>query len=197
MSKAAVISPESESIVKAFLESCDEYSYEGDAFGKKLIASAEKRFPGILKIYHDIKSKEKETAIPRIEVLAKRLSEIFKEPNSKACASCTKGCVGKTPTGCCNDCFRTTGHFKPGNGSNEVTFRTALGELKDTYGWDHVFGFWSKTGCVLPREKRSHTCLVTTCNDIDPIIGKKGLEEVEVITAELTKLRKIIGSPIL
>lgn len=61
---------------------------------------------------------------------------------------------------CCSGCKHNIGYLE------NIDF----GDLKVyAKSFDKVTGFWRETGCVLPRELRSHVCLRMTCREKNPI----------------------------
>ena len=79
---------------------------------------------------------------------------------------------------CCMNCSSAMGYFTYMKKASDGTiFRSEmyasseydrnqfqLVKLKEQYGWDNFNGFHSKTGCKLPRDKRSYTCLKHLCD---------------------------------
>jgi len=63
----------------------------------------------------------------------------------------------KTSMCCCTQCYNNAGHFT----------QTDVVEQKDIKLYDELFfqkiGFWRETGCSLPYEKRSITCVTYHC----------------------------------
>ena len=78
-----------------------------------------------------------------------------------------------------------------------MSARQTLGKLIDTYGWDHVYGFLGKDGCVLPREFRSNTCLSHMCDNLRNALTPEQLKRVEEIVRKIRKLRESTNSPLI
>lgn len=63
------------------------------------------------------------------------------------------------PACCCKDCARSTGYL-------DIMFENEIDEYAKSF--NAKTGFWRKgKGCILPRKKRSPTCVTFTCEDIE------------------------------
>lgn len=82
--------------------------------------------------------------------------------NAGGAAFCATKCPGWSYNekdkgkGCCAHCGASHGYHPEG---------PQLKKLKRKYKFTSKDGFWSKTGCKLPREKRSNICLAYYCVD--------------------------------
>ena len=158
---------------------------------ENLFEDANSQYPGIQKAFQKHLQNEKDNAVVKLHNLAIELDYIFAKGNKEACAKCQRGSVGDQPAdprnGCCSGCWGSHGHFE--YYSSVIKFRTAIGALMDKYGWNHVYGFWSKQGCVLPREQRSICCLQESCDKLDKYLTQEQRKRHRDIIKEIRRLR--------
>lgn len=90
---------------------------------------------------------------------------------------------GGTVQNCCQQCAVNGGYLmavKPG---------TAWAYAR---AWDAEFGFWRPgQGCILPRERRSFTCLVYNCHDKGHNCGSTRFDPYQYMANGDTKLIQI------
>lgn len=117
------------------------------------------------------------------------LSRKAADITASACASCASN-----NEHCCRGCAGAHGYL--GSAARGDKFDAIT--LK--YGWDEVRGFATNTGCRLPREIRSPTCLAYYCGEItiDDVLydrfgrEKKGIDEPLLPREMAAQLRKLI-----
>lgn len=61
---------------------------------------------------------------------------------------------------CCKDCAENGGYLH-----HQGVMGDAAQELRDQYGWNRVKGFKGETGCNLPVNLRSPTCVAFFCGE--------------------------------
>ena len=86
----------------------------------------------------------------------------------------------RTEMCCCSSCYSSSGHFQErfltGDANEEAIEKELLYYVKKH---KEYVGFWRKgKGCVLPRERRSSTCLTYNCNFDNFSIKEKLLTRV-------------------
>lgn len=193
-----------ESELKIVQAVMDEMRSDNNSFERakciKRISAKNSHFGKIVKLIQD---KEIETAEPLLKLYADELGQILDQAK-EICSNCKKyasshaGLGNPEPMGCCDACFREAGYFKRpsyGEKEDEIAFRKHIGYLKDTYGWDHVYGFWSAKGCMLPRHERSHVCQDTLCDSAQTKLGAEATKRVHFLTNEIKRLRFLLLKP--
>ena len=90
-----------------------------------------------------------------IESLCEELETLFKSFNETFCRDCTSCC--------CDKCSEYGAFLNPDR----------LKKLCQEYPFDSKTGFLTKTGCILPRQKRSNTCLHYICDEIRASLKQK------------------------
>lgn len=165
---------------------------------RKIFEEADRHCAGIKQVFQDLLVEERNGAFPWIKALAEELDTIFRPYNTEVCSVCKaheRHKVEDRNIGCCSQCWVNHGHF---NFSTDfVAARRELGKLMDTYGWDHVYGFLGKDGCMLPRESRSNTCLNHMCDEFQKALTPGQRKRVEDIVYKIRKLRDTINSPLM
>ena len=141
--------------------------------------------------------------VSRRLAIAQQLDEFFSEAISQCCGTKDK-C-----SNCCSWCATANGHFeligskiggKFAQPYTEHVLRTALidqvpaalaqlNKLKKDFKWTAKKGFLTKTGCSLPRDKRSVYCQSTHCVHMDPYLGNKNWALLEQLLTELREMR--------
>jgi len=90
--------------------------------------------------------------VPNLKALLQR--EKHKAISEPICGACQ----GR----CCQSCAAESAWFRDYDGESYGTFLY----LKRKYKWDEKKGFLSETGCVLPAQERSITCLSYYCTRV-------------------------------
>lgn len=139
-----------------------------------------KKFPGLLQIYKQREKENKAKAEIRIAEISKRFAELFDPVNIKVCSTCKI-----REKGCCNDCYSSHAHFR---GLGNLDAKREFIKLQRDYGWNE-HGFWSKEGCLLPREKRSYTCQQYYCDYMAKEFSQAEREELSKLKAEIQEIR--------
>jgi len=89
---------------------------------------------------------------------------------------------------CCRGCVEKLGYFQVPSGyllsdvvnANTVVINNAMTRFRviaEQHGFDKVDGFLSDTGCILPYDVRSITCLSYFCGNIVDIENRKKLDK--------------------
>ena len=142
----------------------------------------------------------------KIKQLTGQLAEIFNRFNAKYCKRCKDKYYGPN-SGCCSGCAHALGYFEAATKNNfqrRIYFALRVGDedqfypetlqylaqLKDEFSFDKEFGFFRKNkGCLLPRHKRSYTCLAFMCKTFHE--NTYGLSsKVSIITNQIMLLRR-------
>ena len=173
------------------------FSEYGEHEVKRIVSRCSKDDPMIAKEYEEYHKYILSNARKELRKSFKELNNILDPANEKICTKCpnSKKSDILEKCGCCKDCWSMKGHFSHSN-SSSIEFRKELGKLKDTYGWDHVYGFWTENGCVLPRDRRSMVCLQHLCTSLRKELGDK-TETVKHLTDDIRKYRKVLKSALL
>lgn len=140
----------------------------------------DKNFPGLFNLYKRQEEQNKIKANSRIVEISKRLAELFDPVSLKECSICKK-----KQRGCCNDCYSSYAYFKK---LNNLNAKRELISLQKKYGWN-AYGFWSKTGCLLPREKRSFICQDYFCDEMSKHFTQTERDELYKLRNELKTIR--------
>ncbi len=116
---------------------------------------------------------------PRI--LLRQYEKLKVELNSQA--QCAK-CGGK----CCRTCAPFNGYL------NEELHPETINLLKKRFGWSSEKGFQSDTGCRLPTELRSPTCLFYFCYPKSADESQMSFEEKMQISSRINEAAKVARS---
>jgi hypothetical protein len=175
----------------------------GDHTTKEIVKSIDSRLPGFNDLYKEFKKNQLEQAIPKIKELADEMSVIVDPVNKTVCSDCPRYKESKAPSdwgvknlGCCECCWESNGHFNRSDNCTTLQYRKEIGILKDTHGWNHLTGFLSNKGCMLPREKRSCTCLGHFCSSLRSALTKEQNDRINIIIKEIKDLRIIAKTPL-